>query len=154
MSVAFRRESDEEHLEPRFEIPIPPGPNLVTPRGLALIRAKVDRLESAMPSISDEEALKSARRELRYWRTRQATAQPVPTPDGSSVEIGCTIRFRLNGTERVIHIVGDDEADPANGLLSFSAPLSRAMMHAEADDVLPFAGKEEAIEIIAIDTHP
>ena len=37
MSVAFRRESDEEHLEPKFEIPIPPGPNLVTARGLALI---------------------------------------------------------------------------------------------------------------------
>ncbi len=33
MSVAFRRESDEEHKEPRFELPIPPGPNLVTERG-------------------------------------------------------------------------------------------------------------------------
>ena len=37
MSVAFRRESDEEHKEPRFELPIPPGPNLVTARGLKLI---------------------------------------------------------------------------------------------------------------------
>ena len=37
MSVAFRRESDEEHLEPKFELPIPPGPNLVTERGLALV---------------------------------------------------------------------------------------------------------------------
>ena len=41
MSVAFRRESDEEHLEPKFELPIPPGPNLVTSRGLELTRAKV-----------------------------------------------------------------------------------------------------------------
>lgn len=32
MSVAFRRDCDEEHLEPHFELPIPPGPNLVTPR--------------------------------------------------------------------------------------------------------------------------
>ena len=39
MSVAFRRESDEEHLEPKFELPIPPGPNLVTPRGAELTRA-------------------------------------------------------------------------------------------------------------------
>ena len=37
MSVAFRRDSDEEHKEPRFELPIPPGPNYVTERGLALI---------------------------------------------------------------------------------------------------------------------
>ena len=36
MSVAFRRESDEEHLEPKFEIPIPVGPNLVTARGARL----------------------------------------------------------------------------------------------------------------------
>ena len=41
MSVAFRRESDEEHLEPKFELPIPPGPNLVTARGLALIAVLV-----------------------------------------------------------------------------------------------------------------
>ena len=34
MSVAFRRESDEEHKEPKFEIPIPVGPNLVTAAGL------------------------------------------------------------------------------------------------------------------------
>ena len=40
MSVAFRRDSDEEHLEPKFELPIPSGPNLVTARGLALIGAR------------------------------------------------------------------------------------------------------------------
>ena len=40
MSVAFRRESDEEHLEPKFELPLPPGPNLVTSRGLKLIEAR------------------------------------------------------------------------------------------------------------------
>ena len=47
MSVAFCRESDEEHLEPKFELPIPPGPNLVTPRGLALIEA----LDAAAPGM-------------------------------------------------------------------------------------------------------
>ena len=41
MSVAFRRESDEEHLEPKFELPIPPGPNFVTPGGLAQIEGRV-----------------------------------------------------------------------------------------------------------------
>jgi len=46
MSVAFRRESDEEHLEPKFELPLPPGPNLVTARGLALIEARADALET------------------------------------------------------------------------------------------------------------
>ena len=41
MSVAFRRDGDEEHLEPKFEIPIPPGPNRVTERGLALIEERL-----------------------------------------------------------------------------------------------------------------
>ena len=57
MSVAFRRESDEEHLEPKFEIPIPPGPNLVTPRGLALIGDKVATIEAQIAEATDEAAI-------------------------------------------------------------------------------------------------
>lgn len=151
MSVAFRRESDEEHLEPKFEIPIPPGPNLVTARGLALIRAKVDELEALLPALSDETEINAVRRDLRYWRTRQATAQLAPLPDGGVVEFGCTVTIRLNGKTRAISIVGDDEAEPANGSISFSAPLSRAMMHAEEGDVIAFGGKPDAIEILKIE---
>jgi transcription elongation GreA/GreB family factor len=150
MSVAFRRESDEEHLEPKFEIPIPPGPNLVTPRGLAQIQAKVAELEHLLPTLTDEDALKAARRDLRYWGTRQATAQLAPPPTGEAVEFGCAVTLRLNGKDRTIRIVGDDEADPAAGLLSFSAPLSRAMMHAEEGETVAFGGTADAIEIIAI----
>jgi transcription elongation GreA/GreB family factor len=149
MSVAFRRESDEEHLEPKFEIPIPPGPNLVTARGLALTQAKVTELEAALPGLTGD-ALEAAKRALRYWRTRQATAQPMPVPDGEAVEFGCAVTFRLNGQERTIHIVGDDEADPAAGLISFSAPLSRAMMEALPGETVAFGGKPDAIEIVAI----
>ncbi|HWU96102.1 MAG TPA: nucleoside-diphosphate kinase, partial [Sphingomonas sp.] len=56
MSVAFRRESDEEHKEPKFELPLPPGPNMVTARGLALIEAKVAGLEAAIAAGGEEEA--------------------------------------------------------------------------------------------------
>jgi len=150
MSVAFRRESDEEHLEPKFEIPIPPGPNLVTERGLAMIQAKVTELEKLLPTLSEEEALKATKRELRYWGTRQATAQLAPKPSGDTVEFGCTVTFRLNDKERTISIVGDDEADPAAGLISFSAPLSRAMMEAEPGETVAFGDKANAIEIVAV----
>lgn len=151
MSVAFRRESDEEHLEPKFEIPIPPGANLVTARGLALIRERVSELEGQLPALTDEAEVNAARRALRYWRTRQATAQLASVPNGETVELGCTVRFRLNGAERTLNIVGDDEADPANGLISFAAPLSRAMMGAEEGEMLAFGGKAEAIEILKIE---
>ena len=48
MSVAFRRDSDEEHLEPKFAVPIPPGRNLVTAHGISLIDARVTVLEQAV----------------------------------------------------------------------------------------------------------
>lgn len=155
MSVAFRRESDDEHLEPKFELPIPPGPNRVTPRGLALIaerlaacEAQVAELVAASPQ--DEAAIKAARRDLRYWSTRAATAEVPPAPDGQVVSFGCTVTFDHNGRRRSVTLVGDDEADPAQGLISFTAPLARALMGAEAGEMLPFGGHEDAIEVIAI----
>jgi transcription elongation GreA/GreB family factor len=150
MSVAFRREGDDEHLEPKFELPIPPGPNLVTERGLALIATRVAELEAELAALSDEEAIKKHRRVMRYWLTRQATAQLMPPPTGPAVAFGSTVTIRLNGKERTVTLVGDDEADPAAGLLSFTAPLSRALMGAEAGDEVDFGGKSGAIAVLRV----
>jgi len=154
MSVAFRRESDDEHLEPKFELPLPPGPNLVTARGLAQIRAKVVELEALIPALTEEAEIAAKRRDLRYWQTRQSTAELMDSPDGKRVAFGTTVSIHLNGQDRSIAIVGDDEANPAAGLLSFSAPICRAMMGAEVGDLLDFSGKADAIEILAIDVTP
>ena len=158
MSVAFRRDGDEEHLEPKFEIPIPPGPNLVTVRGLVLIGERVTEIAAGIDRLvrqgADEAAINAARRDLRYWQTRQITAELVPVPSGETVEIGTSVTFRFNGKERVLAIVGDDEADPATGRIAFSAPLARALMGAEAGDVLAFAGQDEAIEVLGITVTP
>ncbi len=151
MSVAFRRESDEEHLEPKFELPIPAGPNLVTNRGLRLIGERIAGLQAAMAEAEDESVLTRLQRDLRYWTTRQITAELAPRPDGDKVEFGTKVTFLLNGKTKTLLIVGDDEADPASGLISFNAPLSRAMMGAQSGDVLPFGGAEDAIEILEID---
>lgn len=150
MSVAFRRDCDEEHLEPKFEMPIPSGPNLVTAGGLAHIQAKVTELEAVLPGLAEEAEIAATRRELRYWRTRQATAQLVVKPDGERVSFGSIVAFQMNGKTRSITIVGDDEADPAAGFLSFSAPLCRAMMDAEVGDFVDFGNKAEAIEILSV----
>ena len=132
MSVAFRRESDEEHKEPRFELPIPSGPNLVTATGLKLAEAKVAELEVQVAAETDELALADAQRSLRYWRTRLATAELAPPPPDGEAAFGSRVTFRLNGAERTVEIVGDDEADPAAGKLAFSAPLARASPISEA----------------------
>ena len=150
MSVAFRRESDEEHLEPRFELPIPPGPNLVTERGLALIGERIAALEARNAAAADEAARAPLQRDLRYWTARQLSAELAPLPAGGSSPSRRIRPCRLRGTEKTFRIVGDDEADPAAGLLSFNAPLARAMLGAEPGDLLPFAGEDDAIEIVAI----
>jgi transcription elongation GreA/GreB family factor len=154
MSVAFRRESDEEHKEPRFEIPLPPGPNLVTPRGLALIEAKVVDLEAAIAAEAEAEPREALRRELRYWNTRRTTAEVAPPPEPGTAGIGARVRIRLAGKVRTIDLVGHDEADPAAGRLAFSAPLAQALIGAEVGERVDFNGRAEAIEILAVDAIP
>jgi len=150
VSVAFRREGDDEHLEPKFELPIPPGPNLVTARGLELLEAKVAELETELPAITEEEARKKHLRELRYWRTRLATAEPREPRSDGVVGLGSMVDLLLDGKKRTIQLVGHDEAEPSAGRLAFTAPLARAVMGAEVGDLLDFGEKAEAIEIVAV----
>ena len=151
MSVAFRRESDEEHLEPKFELPIPAGPNLVTARGLRLIEERITELEASIAHAHDPANMASLQRDLRYWQTRQVTAELAPMPSGAKVEFGTKVSFKLNGRPRTLRIVGDDEAAPTAGLISFNAPLSRAILGAQDGDLLPFANVEDAIEILSVE---
>lgn len=151
MSVAFRRESDEEHKEPRFELPIPVGPNLVTAAGLAQAEARVAALTAEIAAGPDEARLAEAERALRYWRTRLATAELAPPPPADEAGFGSRVAFRLNGQERTIDIVGDDEADPAAGRIAFSAPLARALIGAGPGDFSDFGGRADAIEIVAVE---
>lgn len=154
MSVAFRRESDDEHLEPTFELPIPAGPNYVTARGLAQISAKLAALTTHLDSLTDESEIKAAKRELRYWNTRQSTAQLLDKPDGTRVAFGCTVDYALNGKPNTLTLVGDDEADVSQGLISFTAPLARAILDAEVGEAVDFAGKAEALEVRDIRVRP
>lgn len=159
MSVAFRRDGDDEHLEPKFEIPIAPGPNLVTARGKALIDEQVRSLVASLEAVQDEATQdeagrEAAKRDLRYWQTRQITAEVMPQPAGDTVEFGTTVSFTLNGKPRTLTIVGGDEADGASDLLSFTAPLARALIGAEPGELLPFGGKDDAIEVLSVTVRP
>jgi transcription elongation GreA/GreB family factor len=148
MSVAFRRESDEEHLEPKFEIPLPPGPNIVTPHGLSLIQAKVAEWTAAVGAAVHEDARKKAARDLAYWNTRLSTARVANPPADDVVGIGSTVTFRLKGDVRTLAIVGHDEADPAAGSIAYTAPLAKAMIGSGAGDVVDFGTGGDVIEVI------
>jgi transcription elongation GreA/GreB family factor len=139
-----------KHKEPRFELPIPVGPNLVTPRVLKIIEAQVIRCEARVATETDEMTLNAAKRDLRYWDTRKSTAQIAPLPPSDQVAFGSLVTIRMNAEVRVINIVGDDEADPANSYIAFSAPMARTLMGTMAGDIVDFAGKADAIEIVDV----
>ncbi|MGN5373591.1 MAG: nucleoside-diphosphate kinase [Sphingomonas hengshuiensis] len=147
MSVAFRREDDDEHKEPRFELPLPPGPNLVTRRGLAAMAEQVERLESELAAERDAERITAIRRDLRYWRTRHSTAEIAPAPT-DEVGFGSRVTYTLNGQRRTIELVGSDEADPAAGRIPFTAPLALAMTGLMAGETADFGGRSDAIAVI------
>jgi transcription elongation GreA/GreB family factor len=151
MSVAFRRESDEEHKEPRFELPIPPGPNPVTKRGYALIKKRTEELEGAVTSASGEEQRAELQRDLRYWRASLATAQVAPPAAGDAVALGTRVTIEQAGKVRSLTIVGHDEADPAAGLVAFASPLAQAVMGAEPGETIDRPGNGQAIRIISVE---
>jgi transcription elongation GreA/GreB family factor len=151
MSVAFRRDSDEEHLEPRFALPIPPGPNLVTPRGYALIEARHDALEAQLATELSEEERKSVLREAQYWRSRLTSAQVAPTPTGDKVAIGTRVTMKRGGRVQSLSFVGHDEADPGAGRISFASPLGRALLGAEAGDEVDLPGSADPITVLSIE---
>ena len=150
MSVAFRRESDDEHLEPKFERPIPPGPNLVTANGLMALEREVARLDRMIGEAADDEARTALRRDQRYWRYRLSTAELAPPAPEGEAGIGSHVRLMLDGAERAVTLVGSDEAD-GRLKIAFTAPLARALMGAMEGDRLAFAGRAGAIEVLAVE---
>ena len=152
MSRAFVKESDNVDAPP--ERPISPHPNYVTARGLALIEEALTRAQSqhaAAQAVADREALAVAARDLHYWQQRRASAQLIPPPpDKDTVHFGSIVTIeRDDGRRQKWQIVGEDEADPARGTLSYVSPVARALVGRKVGDVVQ-AGNSGA-EIVAID---
>lgn len=158
MSVAFTKESDAEAVAADLpDRPIPAHANLVTPAGLVRIDAELTAARAAYAAArsgdaisADRSAMARATRDLRYWSARRASAQCVEArPADGAAGFGSTISFeREDGRRQTYAIVGDDEADPAQGSVSYVSPLARAVMGKSVGDVVMLAG--QAVEIIAI----
>src|ERR1700730_5684041 len=154
MSRAFVREQDTDHLADLPERPISEHPNDVTETGLAQIEqalAAASEAYAQAQASADRAALAAAGRDLRYWTARRATARVVPAPaDRSEVRFGASVTIvRDDGREQTFRIVGEDEADPAQGSISHVSPLARSMFGKRVGDVVQ-AGAGEA-EIIRIE---
>ena len=152
MSRAFVREDDIADA-PLPDRPVSAHTNFVTAQGLAQIESELTRLQQAYAQAqagADRAALAHIARDLRYWQQRRASAELVgAAPDSASVHFGSTVTIlRDDGRKQTWRIVGEDEAEPAQGTLSYVSPVARALIGRKIGDIVQ-AGSSEA-EIVAI----
>lgn len=153
MSKAFIKEAEGgEVYDDLPDRPVSPH-NLVTRKGLEMIEAELARLHrehSAAQDADDRPKLTKINRDLRYWTSRRATAQVVEPPkDAAEVRFGSTVTIeRDDGRRQTYRIVGEDEADPSLGTLSYVSPVAQALMGKQVGDTVQ-AGTADA-EIVAI----
>lgn len=158
MSVAFTKEGDHEAAAADLpDRPISPHPNLVTAKGLAALdkalaaaRAAYSAAQAGGEVQADRTAMARATRDLRYYSARRGNAQLVePDPASDAVQFGRRVTFeREDGRRQTYAIVGEDEADPAKGSVSYISPLAQALLGKSVGDTAMVAGAEvEVVEV-------
>ena len=153
MSKAFTKEPETGDVYDDLpDRPVSPH-NLVTPKGLEMIEAELARLHvehAVAQEANDRALLAKTNRDLRYWTSRRATAQVMEPPkDAKEVHFGSTVTIlREDGRRQTYRIVGEDEANPSAGTLSYVSPVAQALMGKQVGDVVE-AGAADA-EIVEI----
>ncbi|HEY3815125.1 MAG TPA: transcription elongation factor GreA [Caulobacteraceae bacterium] len=158
MSVAFTKETDvEAHAADLPDRPISPHPNLVTTEGLAALDAELEKARADYTAArtgenlqADRTALARAVRDLRYWQVRRASAQLTDRdPSKPGVQFGDRVGIeREDGRRQSFRIVGEDEADPKAGSVSWVSPLAQALLGKTVGDVAMVAGAE--VELVSL----
>ena len=150
MSRAFVRDSDSDAPDALPDRPISPHPNFVTRSGLAKIDSRLRELEavrSTALSSEDRATLTGIERELRYWKQRRSSARiiaPPATPEIVRFGVAVSLQFD-DGAERHYRLVGEDEADPPAGLISWTSPVGSALIGRRAGDIVQVTGRQAQI---------
>lgn len=159
MSVAFTKEESAETAS-ETQLPeraISPHPNFVSAAGLRALEHQLEKAREAYEATSTIEDVNERRRQaanplrdLRYYAARVSTARVVPNPvSNDAVLFGSTVTFSRNdGRVQTYRIVGEDEADPNNGTMSFASPVARFLTGKAVGDAGTVNGHE--LEIISI----
>jgi transcription elongation GreA/GreB family factor len=159
LSVAFTKEDSAETASETLlpDRPVSPHPNLVTEAGLKVLELQLHSAREAYETAQKIEEVNERRRQAaiplrdaRYFAARVRTAEVIPNPMSTdTVAFGSTVTFkRDDGRVQTYRIVGEDEADPKAGSISFVSPVARLLMGKAVGDVVDAAGQE--IEIVAI----
>jgi transcription elongation GreA/GreB family factor len=140
VSSAFTKEQDDDELREELpDRPVSPHRNLVTPEGFAQIEAELSRLHGELDAAQakdDKRAVARAARDVRYWTARRASAEVVrPIADHEQARFGHRIVIEDEaGKRQSFRLVGEDEADPAKGLIPYVAPLAKALLGKSVGD--------------------
>jgi transcription elongation GreA/GreB family factor len=159
LSVAFTKEDSAETASETLlpDRPVSPHPNLVTEAGLKALELQLQQAREAYQTAQTIEDVNERRRQaanplrdVRYLAARVRTAQVITDPTSTdTVAFGSTVTFkRDNGRVQKYRIVGEDEADPKSGSISFVSPVARLLMGKAVGDVVGTSDQE--IEIISI----
>jgi transcription elongation GreA/GreB family factor len=159
LSVAFTK---EESAETAAETLLPdravsPHPNLVTKAGLTALEAQMQEARVAYEAAATIDDVNEKRRQqagplrdVRYLSERLRTAQLMPEPASNEiVAFGSTVTFsRDDGRVQKYRIVGEDEADPKAGSISYVSPVARILMGKAVGDLVTVGDQE--LEVVAI----
>ena len=181
MSKAFTKETDGDDEE-LVLAPIPPGgKNYITPQGYVRLRGELlelidverpkmvevvhwaasngDRSENG-DYLYGKKRLREIDRRIRFLTKRLEIAEvvdPALHAGRDQIFFGATVTYLEDGeTEREVTILGIDEADSAQGQISWISPVARALLKARVGDEvqLPTPGGLRALEIVAVRYPP
>jgi transcription elongation GreA/GreB family factor len=145
MSRAFVNEDAGNDRPDLPERPVPPGPNLVTPRGLAALRSGLATRQAELQALKaradrlDRLPEAAAERDIRWLEARLKAAVVIDpaTHDLTEVAFGLAVTVSdLDGTEMTYEITGEDEADAPRHRIAPTSPLARALLGARVGDVV------------------
>lgn len=159
MSVAFTKEESAETASETLlpDRPISPHPNLVTAAGLKALERQLQDARDAYAATQAIDDVNERRRQaaiplrdVRYLAARVRTAQVVADPISTdTVAFGSTVTFRRDdGRIQTYRIVGEDEADPKAGSISFVSPVARLLLNKAVGDEVSVSGQN--LEIMSI----
>jgi transcription elongation factor GreB len=161
MSRAFVNEDNAAaQADQPVERSVSEHPNYVTAQGFAQLQARVADLQAEQTQLQgrgdngDKQRLVDVQRDLRYFSLRLQSAQVVAhAGDTGRVRIGSWVTFADEEDHRQrVQLVGEDQADVAQGLVNWASPLGRALLGTGLGDEVVWqrpAGNL-AIEVIEI----
>lgn len=159
MSRAFVNEDAGNDRPDLPELPVPPGPNIVTPRGLAALHDRIAQRQADLATLKaradrlDKLPEAAAERDLRWLEARLKAAVVIDPAahDLSEVAFGLAVTVAdEDGVETTYEITGEDEADATHHRIAPQSPLARALMGTQVGDVVTWKRPAGAMELEVI----